>query len=58
MSIYEILAVAALAAAGLAAFVIYRKDTRGVAEGKPPPVSTGRMFDRSPPAKSDQRPQP
>ena len=58
MSIYEILAVAALAAAGIAAFVIYRKDTRDVAEGKPPPVSTGRMFDRSPAAKNDQRPQP
>ena len=58
MSIYEILAVAALAAAGIAAFVIYRKDTRDVAEGKPPPASTGRMFDRSPPGKNDQRPQP
>ncbi len=58
MSIYEVLAVVALATAGLAAFMLYRKDTRDVAEGKPPPASTGRMFDRSPPRKDDQRAQP
>ncbi|MCA0301970.1 MAG: hypothetical protein LCH95_06145 [Proteobacteria bacterium] len=58
MSIYEILATVALVAAGGFAFFLYRKDTKGVAEGKPPPVSTGRMFDRSPPGKNDQRPQP
>ena len=58
MSLYEILAIVALAAAGLAAFRLYRKDTRDAAEGKPPPASGGRMFDRSPPGKDDQRPQP
>ena len=58
MSIYEVLAIVALAAAGGAAFLLYRKDTRNAAEGKPPPVSTGRMFDRSPPRKDDQRAQP
>ena len=58
MSLYEVLATVALLLAGGFAFLLYRKDTRGSAEGKPPPVSTGRMFDRSPPAKDDQRAQP
>lgn len=58
MSLYEALAIVALLAAGGGAYLLYRKDTKSVAEGKPPPVSTGRMFDRSPPGKNDQRPQP
>ena len=58
MSLYEILAVVALLAAGGGAYFLYRKDTKGTAEGKPPPVSTGRMFDRSPPPRDGQRPQP
>ncbi len=53
MSLYEVLATLALVVAGGFAFYLYRKDTRGVAEGEPPPVSTGRMFDRTPPGKKD-----
>ena len=58
MSIYEVLATLALVLAGGFAFFLYRKDTKGAAEGRPPPVSAGRMFDRSPRAEDDQRPQP
>jgi len=58
MSLYEALAIVALLAAGGGAFLLYRKDTRGAAEGRPPPASTGRMFERPKPGKDGQRPQP
>jgi hypothetical protein len=46
MSLYEVLVVVALVVAGGFAFLLYRKDTKGAAEGRPPPASTGRMFER------------
>jgi hypothetical protein len=49
MSIYEVLVIVAMVAAGGFAFALYRKDTRGAAEGRPPPASTGRMFERPKP---------
>ena len=54
MSLYEILAVAVLVAAGGLAYRLYRKDTSGAAEGRPPPASTGRMFERPKPG-SDRK---
>jgi len=51
MSIYEILAVAALLAAGGFAYRLYRKDTRPGAP-QPPPGSGQPMFQRD---RSDKR---
>ncbi len=49
MSLYEVLVIVALVVAGGFAFRLYRKDMRGTAEGRPPPASTGRMFERPKP---------
>ena len=49
MSLYEVLVIVALVVVGGFAFHLYRKDTKGSAEGKAPPPSTGRMFERPKP---------
>lgn len=50
MSLYEILAVVALAGAGGFAWFLYRKDTRATrtGDGSPPPASGEAMFSRRP----------
>ena len=51
MSIYEVLAIAALAGAGGFAYYLYRQDMRPKAPGEETPVSRP-MFSRTPPDKN------